>query len=102
MNEGLDPSMCSLQYVSIDDAVDLICKLGVGTLLVKMDLKDIYRIVPIYPDNQPFVAVEWEGQTYVDRPLPFGLRSAPKLFTAIADTIYTPYQGSTTHIALFG
>ena len=51
VNEGVDPSLCSLRYASIDDAVDLIRKLGVGTLLLKMDLKDAYRIVPVYPDE---------------------------------------------------
>ena len=31
------------------------------------------------------LGVEWEDQVYYDTKLPFGLRSAPKLFNAIAD-----------------
>lgn len=33
------------------------------------------------------MGVCWEGQIYVDLALPFGLRSAPKVFTAVADAI---------------
>ena len=29
--------------------------------------------------------MEWDGKWYVDMALPFGLRSAPKIFTALAD-----------------
>ena len=31
--------------------------------------------------------MQWEEQVYVDTALPFGLRSAPKIFTAIADAL---------------
>ena len=27
----------------------------------------------------------WDGSLYIDTALPFGLRSAPKIFTAVAD-----------------
>ena len=29
----------------------------------------------------------WEGALYVDTALPFGLRSAPKIFNAVADAV---------------
>ena len=29
----------------------------------------------------------WEGALYIDTTLPFGLRSAPKIFTALADGV---------------
>lgn len=31
--------------------------------------------------------MEFEGSVYIDTTLPFGLRSAPKLFTALADAL---------------
>ena len=31
--------------------------------------------------------MSWEGDLYVDTVLPFSLRSAPKIFSAIADTV---------------
>ena len=31
--------------------------------------------------------MEWENQLYIDPMLPFGLRSAPKIFNAVADAL---------------
>ena len=63
----------------------LVQALGPGTQLVKMDLKEAYRIVTVHPDDQHLLAITWNGSVYVDRSLPLGLRLAPKIFTAVAD-----------------
>ena len=54
---------------------------------MKLNLKSAYRIVPVHPQDHHLLAVSWEGETYVDCALPFGLRSAPKIFSAVADMI---------------
>lgn len=87
VNDGISRKLSSISYATVDDAVDRILQLGVGAMLVKIDLKDAYRIVPVHPQDHHLLAVSWEGKTYVDRALPFGLRSAPKIFSAVADTI---------------
>ena len=43
--------------------------------------------MPVHPDNQHLLGISWNGQVYIDRALPFGLRSAPKIFTAVADAL---------------
>ena len=87
VNSGISSEHSSITYAKLDDAVEMILKLGVGTQLVKLDLKDAYRIVPVHPQDHHLLAVSWEGEIYVDRALPFGLRSAPKIFSAVADMI---------------
>ena len=87
VNDGIQEDRCSLHYASMDDALQLICSLGPGCLLLKMDLKDAYRVVPIHPGDQHLLGISWKGCVYIDRSLPFGLRSAPKLFTAVADAM---------------
>ena len=52
-----------------------------------MDVKQAYRNVPIHPDDRPLLAMQWNGKIYVDKVLPFGLRSAPIIFTALADAL---------------
>ena len=44
-------------------------------------------MIPVHLDDQPLLGVRWEGRTYMDQALPFGLRSAPKIFTAVADAL---------------
>ena len=85
VNEGISSDLCSLSYSSVDKAVELIRRRGKGCLMAKLDLQSAYRQVPVHPDDQPLLCIEWQGVVYVDRALPFGLRSAPKLFTAVAD-----------------
>ena len=87
VNDGISENYCSLQYASLDDALQLIRRFGPGSQLVKMDLKDAYRVVSVHPQDQYLLGISWDGSTYVDRALPFGLRSAPKLYTALADAM---------------
>ena len=44
-------------------------------------------MISIHPQDQALLGVCWEGNIYTDRALPFGLRSAPKIFSAVADAL---------------
>ncbi len=68
-----------MQYATVHDAVNIINVLGRDTQLIKLDLKDVH------PADYTLLGITWQGQLYLDRALPFGLRSAPKLFNAVAD-----------------
>ena len=60
---------------------------GPGTELVKMNLKDAYRVIPVHPQDLHLLGTQWCGDTFVDWSLPFGLRSATKIFTAFSDMV---------------
>lgn len=87
VNEAIEQDLCSVSYSSVDHAVKLAQSLGRGCLLAKLDLKEAYRAVPVHPSDQRFLAVAWNGTVYLDKALPFGLRSAPKLFSAVTDAM---------------
>ena len=57
VNDGISEDWCSLQYASLDDALRLICHLGPGCQLVKMDLKNAYCIIPVHPDDQHLLGI---------------------------------------------
>ena len=63
-----------------------VISLGRGALLAKFDLESAYRLVPVHPQDRLLLGVKWEGAT-LDGTLPFGLWSAPKVFTAVADAM---------------
>ena len=87
INDGISQERSSLSYTSVDHLAALIVSEGQGSFLVKADVKEAYRMVPIHPEDQHLLGVQWNGAIYVDRMLPFGLRSAPKLFSALADAV---------------
>ena len=60
---------------------------GRGTLMAKFDVASAYRNVAIHPQDRPLLGMRWRGKYYVDMALPFGLCSAPYIFTAIADVV---------------
>ncbi len=87
VNDGFSRSLCSLSYVSVDTAADIVAKTGRGSLLAKIDISNAYRMLPIHPEDRWLLGMRWESSLYVDTVLPFGLCSAPKLFTAVADAL---------------
>ena len=76
-----------MSLISVDLLAGWIFHLGQGTLMAKFDLESAYRVIPVHPDDQHLLGMMWQGQLYIDMTLPFGLRSAPKLFTAVADAL---------------
>ena len=87
VNDGIERELCSLRYTSVDEAVQQVVKRGNGTLLAKFDVESAYRNVPVHPDDRPLLGMSWREGLYVDTALPFGLRSVPKIFTAVADAL---------------
>ena len=87
VNNGIDPKLCSLKYTPVDDVAGIAAKLGQGALMAKVDIETSYRLVPVNPHDRPLLGMEWGGDAFVDPMLPFGLRSAPKIFNGVADTL---------------
>lgn len=76
-----------MKYVSVDDGLKFITRLSHGTHLIKVDLKSAYQVVPLHSQDRHLFGICWDVLVYVDQALPFGLCSAPLLFTALADAI---------------
>ena len=87
VNDGIPKSLCSLSYVTVDTAIWHILNTGIGTLLAKIDIKHAFRLLPVHPADRHLLAMSWKGDLFIDTCLPFGLRSAPKLFNILADLL---------------
>ena len=95
VNDGISPDLCSLSYSSVEEVAKVMAHYDRGGLMAKIDIESAYRLIPVHPDDCPLQAVEWKGYLYMDLMLPFGLRSAPKLFNAVADAMewHLPQRG---------
>ena len=87
INDGIAPSMSSLEYIRIQDVIRQIILLGPNTQLAKIDIKSAYRVCPVHPDDRLLLGMSFQGKVYIDTALPFGMRSAPKIFNAVADAL---------------
>ena len=80
VNDAIDPKLCSLKYITVDQVAKHAIALGEGSLIAKIDIKSAYRLIPVAPKDRLYLGMKWEGKVYIDGMLPFGLRSAPKNF----------------------
>ena len=99
VNDGIPKELASLKYISVDEVVARIVQLGRNTIMAKMDIKQAYRNIPIHPADCPLLGMRWDGRVYMDIALPFGLRSAPLIFTAVADALqWIMQQGGASYV----
>ena len=65
INDGISPELSSVSYVSLDHLASIVTSVGKGALLVKADIKEAYRMVPIHPNDQHLLGIWWEDSVYV-------------------------------------
>ena len=87
VNDGIDAELCSFLYTSVGTDCCRVLFLGQGAMLTKFDVLGAFQMVPVHPDDRWLLGMRWDVCIYVDKVLPFSLRSAPKLYNAIADGI---------------
>ena len=87
VNGGIPKDLCSLQYITVDSAIEQIRQTGHGTLLAKINNNSAFRLLPVHPADRHLLSMRWDKNIYIDTCLPFELRSAPKLFNILADLL---------------
>ncbi|CAG2228931.1 unnamed protein product [Mytilus edulis] len=87
INDLIDKNNCSMSYVKIDDAIDIILRLGRNSWLCKFDISDAFKICPIFPSQWPFFCIKWCEMYYFFVRLTFGCRSSPKIFDHVSQAI---------------
>ena len=87
INDGIDKEEFPLRYRTIDDAVQMVRRLGSKGELAKIDIKYAFRTIPVQVEDRDLLGIHWHNKFYVDRCLPFGLRSAPFIFNEYAEAL---------------
>ena len=73
VNAYISKENYSLQYVKIDDAINLIIQLGKGSFMAKTGICSAFRNVPVHPNDWELLGMHWKGLYFFDQVLPFGL-----------------------------
>ena len=87
INYSISQEDFSLQYVTIDDAIEGIKRFGHGCFLSKTDIESAFPLIPVHPDDYELLGMCWEGKYYYDKALPFGLWSAPFIFNQLSEAL---------------
>ena len=87
LNEDVHKRHFKMQHLEV--AIDMLQR---GDFMASIDLKDAYYTIPIHPEHQKFLCFSWRGELYRFRALPFGLSSAPRLFTKTLVPIFSTFR----------
>lgn len=96
VNDGIPREWASLEYAALNCMLDMVRKAGRGAWLMKRDLKDAFRLVPVAHSQKRLLGFTWQGQYYHENCLPFGLRTAPLLFNLFAEGLHWIFMATWT------
>ena len=85
VNAHIDPEFATLSYTRIEDILRDVIEAGRHCVILKRDIKDAFRNIPLSSQVQWLLGFQWEGQLYMERCLPFGLATAPFIFNLFAE-----------------
>jgi hypothetical protein len=88
VNDHIPAEWAALEYATVDQAIALVAAQGPRATLIKRDLQDAFRHIPIAPQDLWLLGFCWEDTYWVDCFLPFGLRTAPYIFDLFAKALH--------------
>lgn len=67
VNDHIQAEWRSIEYTSFDDAVQSLLRVGTGAILVKRDLADAFRHIPVSQNDTWLLGFFWEGTYWVEK-----------------------------------
>ena len=83
-NEGIPEAMTSVQYMSVEDAVQIIKSYPEPCFMAKTDIESAFRIIPVAPEFYSQLGMSVNGKYYYDRCLPMGASSSCSIFSRLS------------------
>ena len=59
VNDRIEPELCTLKYILINEAVEVVLPSGPGTVMAKFDIECAYRIISVHPDDRSLLGMKW-------------------------------------------
>lgn len=85
VNDAIPAEFATLKYSTVDQILQHVIRAGCGCTIVKRDIKDAFRNIPLSVNAQRLLGFTWNDIAYYERCLSFGLRTAPFLFNLFAE-----------------
>ena len=88
VNDHIPPEWGALEYAAFDDVVAMVAAAGQGAILIKRDLADAFRHIPVAPEDYWLLGFHWDNEYWADCFLPFGQRTSPFIFDLFAKGLH--------------
>lgn len=66
MNDRIPPQVCSMCYISLDDAVCILRDCRKGTLVAKANIESVFQLLPVHPDDFVLLGFQFESSVFFD------------------------------------
>ena len=87
-------------HIKIEDVKTALKLMAKDCFMASMDLKDAYFLIPIHQKYKKFLKFVFNGKLYEFNVVPFGISSAPYLFTKLLKSV-AQYLRSRGFISVF-
>lgn len=88
VNDFIPRDQCSVQYTSIQEAIQCISEMEGRVFLAKSDIANAFRIIPIHPDDYPLLGIKWNGKYFYDKCMPMGGASSCAIFEKFSTALH--------------
>lgn len=88
INDGIPPELSTVKYETIDTAIAIIKRFGVGTHMMKTDVSSAFRIIPIHPADYCLTGFKWDKSFWFDKALCMGASSSCAIFSRFSEAIH--------------
>ena len=83
LNDLIDKDMFSLTYVKLDQAIDIIRQFGRNSVLMKTDIKNAFKLIPLHPSIWHVHRVKLNEKLYFFKKLVLVAVQVQKYLTAL-------------------
>lgn len=89
LNDSMDKKKFKMAH--LDTAIALMSE---GCFMGSIDLRDAFYTVAIHHEYRRFLCFPWKGSFYQFNAMPFGLTSAPRIFTKILKPVFSDFRAN--------
>lgn len=88
VNDNINKAAAYLRYTKFNEFLAMVAEAGQDSVMIKRDMKDAFRNIPLAPHIFWLFGFCWCGSFYTETCLPFGLRTAPFIYNLFAEAFH--------------
>ncbi len=88
MNDYIPDGVGEMRYKCFEEVLQLVINAGRHGVIMKRDVKDAFRKVPLAPQHRWLLGFRWKERYYNEFCLSFGLATAPFIFNLFPEALH--------------